>query len=409
MPAPHECQCALARRASARARIAGATSRARTAPGSPPGYSLCARCAGRPDPDGSLGGAQNRQPRRAAARNPPRPRGRINVAAIANGHLFGAAQADARRRGDGRGQCAANQACRWSCRDHRRRRPEDWLRHPGRKRSSAKVYAVGDIRPRRRQAAFGVWRSGAARSQRQTGVADPATSVRAGVGGAVARGRTARRKPRSWTGCGSSSLSNRGLIADIMRPQPVFAQGKQRGYRVYPGRNRQAFTRLGLRPGDLVTAINGTPLDDPARGQEIFQTLGSSSEAHVTVMRNGQQQDLTLNIAQVAQEAEADGRRAGSGTPTPMHRRHAAAGGPTRDIAVATVRGLGEISVNSCSFCWPLCATGRCAALASLATQQLGQRITPELQGRGYHADRRGRQRRPPARTSSSTRACARR
>jgi general secretion pathway protein C len=95
-----------------------------------------------------------------------------------------------------------------------------------------------------------------------------------------------------------------GLMADIMRPQPVFAQGKQKGYRVYPGRNRQAFTRLGLRPGDLVMAINGTPLDDPARGQEIFRTLGSSSEAHITVMRSGQQQDLTLNIAQVAQEAE---------------------------------------------------------------------------------------------------------
>jgi general secretion pathway protein C len=95
-----------------------------------------------------------------------------------------------------------------------------------------------------------------------------------------------------------------GLMADIMRPQPVFAQGKQKGYRVYPGRNRQAFTRLGLRPGDLVMAINGTPLDDPARGQDIFRTLGSSSEAHITVMRAGQQQDLTLNIAQVAQEAE---------------------------------------------------------------------------------------------------------
>jgi general secretion pathway protein C len=95
-----------------------------------------------------------------------------------------------------------------------------------------------------------------------------------------------------------------GLMADIMRPQPVFAQGKQKGYRVYPGRNRQAFARLGLRPGDLVMSINGTPLDDPARGQDIFRTLSSASEAHITVMRAGQQQDLILNIAQVAQEAE---------------------------------------------------------------------------------------------------------
>jgi general secretion pathway protein C len=95
------------------------------------------------------------------------------------------------------------------------------------------------------------------------------------------------------------------LLADVMRPQPVFANGKQTGYRVYPGRNRAAFGRLGLRAGDLVTAINGTPLDDPEHGQEIFRTLGSSPEAHVTVTRNGQQQDLTLNLAQVTQEAES--------------------------------------------------------------------------------------------------------
>ena len=108
-----------------------------------------------------------------------------------------------------------------------------------------------------------------------------------------------------------------GLVADIMRPQPVFSQGKQRGYRVYPGRNRQAFTRLGLRPGDLVTAINGTPLDDPARGQEVFRTIGASNEAHITVMRNGQQQDLTLNMAQVAQEAEALAGSQGQGEQAP--------------------------------------------------------------------------------------------
>jgi general secretion pathway protein C len=111
--------------------------------------------------------------------------------------------------------------------------------------------------------------------------------------------------------------SEPSVITDIMRPQPVFAQGKQRGYRVYPGRNRQAFTRLGLRPGDLVTAINGTPLDDPARGQEIFSTLGSSSEAHVTVMRNGKQQDLTLNMAQIAQDAEQLIGGGGDGAPPP--------------------------------------------------------------------------------------------
>ncbi|HEY0766580.1 MAG TPA: type II secretion system protein GspC [Steroidobacteraceae bacterium] len=96
-----------------------------------------------------------------------------------------------------------------------------------------------------------------------------------------------------------------GLLADVLRPQPVMEHNRMNGFRVYPGRNRAAFMRLGLRPGDQVTAINGTPLDDRDRGEQILRTLGSSSEARVTLIRQGQQQDLTLNIAQVAQEADS--------------------------------------------------------------------------------------------------------
>jgi general secretion pathway protein C len=95
-----------------------------------------------------------------------------------------------------------------------------------------------------------------------------------------------------------------GLLSDVLRPQPVMAEGKLQGYRVYPGRNAKAFAALGLRNGDLVLAINGTALDDPQRGNEIFSSLGNSDQAHVTVMRNGQQQDITLNMAQIASQAE---------------------------------------------------------------------------------------------------------
>jgi general secretion pathway protein C len=101
--------------------------------------------------------------------------------------------------------------------------------------------------------------------------------------------------------------SDPGLIGQLMRPQAVFAGGKMRGFRVYPGSNRQAFARMGLRPGDLVTAVNGTPLDDKDRAQEIFNTLSSSTEARVSVTRNGRQQELVLNLAQVAAEAEQAG------------------------------------------------------------------------------------------------------
>jgi general secretion pathway protein C len=94
--------------------------------------------------------------------------------------------------------------------------------------------------------------------------------------------------------------NNPTAFAEVVRPQPVFANGVQRGYRVYPGRNRQQFAKLGLQPGDLVLAINGTPLDDPQRGMEIFNTMGTSDRVSVTIERNGQSQELTLNTAQIS-------------------------------------------------------------------------------------------------------------
>jgi general secretion pathway protein C len=84
------------------------------------------------------------------------------------------------------------------------------------------------------------------------------------------------------------------------------AAGKLRGFRAYPGRNRAIFSKLGLKPGDLVTAINGTPLDDPQRSQDVFNTIQTSDHVTVTIERGGQKQDITLNIAQVAAQATKD-------------------------------------------------------------------------------------------------------
>jgi general secretion pathway protein C len=97
---------------------------------------------------------------------------------------------------------------------------------------------------------------------------------------------------------------NPSALSNVIRTQQVIAGGKQRGFRVYPGVNPSAFSRLGLRPGDLITAINDTPLDDPSRGEEVMRTLGSAPEVRVTVVRNGRQSDLVLDMAQVANEAQ---------------------------------------------------------------------------------------------------------
>jgi len=94
--------------------------------------------------------------------------------------------------------------------------------------------------------------------------------------------------------------TNPNVLSQLLRAQPVFANGTQKGYRVYPSSDRLQFARLGLQPGDLVTAINGTPLDDPNRSNDVLNTLNSSNSATVNIERNGVTQQLTLDMTQLS-------------------------------------------------------------------------------------------------------------
>ncbi|HET7757730.1 MAG TPA: type II secretion system protein GspC [Steroidobacteraceae bacterium] len=220
-----------------------------------------------------------------------------DVAAITNAHLFGAAPAPKESDANAprtsmpltlTGIIAAND-------------PQNGLAILGPNAQTAKVYAVGDTVPGgvRLHAVYVdrvvIDRAGQLESlmlPKEVHAAPPPPATALPTASPVVE-----RMRRALT-------EQPGLIADLLRPQAVMEGDKVKGFRVYPGRNRFAFYRLGLRPGDEVVAINGTPLDDRDRGQEILNTLGGSSEAHITVIRAGRSQELTLNLAQVAQEAE---------------------------------------------------------------------------------------------------------
>jgi general secretion pathway protein C len=88
-------------------------------------------------------------------------------------------------------------------------------------------------------------------------------------------------------------------LSDVIRPTPYLVNGEQAGYRVYPGRNRQQFSALGLRPGDLIKDIDGQSLTDPTQAMQIFQSLGTAEQVTVTVERNGQPQTIILKTSQL--------------------------------------------------------------------------------------------------------------
>ncbi len=109
---------------------------------------------------------------------------------------------------------------------------------------------------------------------------------------------------RRATSANSSSIQsvlsqNLTKLSDVIRPTPYFVNGQQSGYRVYPGRNRQQFASLGLRPGDLIKDIDGQSLTDPTQAMQIFQALGTSDQVTVTVERNGQPETIILRTSQL--------------------------------------------------------------------------------------------------------------
>ncbi len=219
----------------------------------------------------------------------------IDVQAIASAHLFGMPQAEQAAPEDAQPtQMNLVLSAVFAAND-----PTKGLAVIGESPQSAKVYAVGStVRPGTRLHSVYLDRVILDRNGQLETLSLPRPST---AGLAITRSAAA---PRPGGGQFADNLrriaeTNPTAFAEIVRPQPVFANGVQRGYRVYPGRNRQQFAKLGLQPGDLVLSINGTPLDDPQRGMEIFNTIGTSDRVNVTVERNGQSQELTLNTAQI--------------------------------------------------------------------------------------------------------------
>ena len=97
---------------------------------------------------------------------------------------------------------------------------------------------------------------------------------------------------------------NVSKLSEIIRPTPYFVGGQQQGYRVYPGRDRQKFADLGLRPGDLIKEIDGQALTDPQQAMNIFRSLGSANQVSVTVERNGQPETIVLRTDQLEMNKE---------------------------------------------------------------------------------------------------------
>ncbi|RLK48344.1 type II secretion system protein C (GspC) [Alkalispirillum mobile] len=83
---------------------------------------------------------------------------------------------------------------------------------------------------------------------------------------------------------------------EMVNVRPVMEQGQLQGYRLQPREHQALFREAGLRDDDVVTAVNGVPLDNPARMGELLEGLGTTSRLDLDVRRDGRTETIVVEF-----------------------------------------------------------------------------------------------------------------
>ncbi len=75
---------------------------------------------------------------------------------------------------------------------------------------------------------------------------------------------------------------------------PVFQRGKFHGFRI--AALAPEYGRTGLAVGDVVTRVNGMPIERPEQAIEVFRSLEVASELHIDYERDGAPRELRVAI-----------------------------------------------------------------------------------------------------------------
>ena len=91
-------------------------------------------------------------------------------------------------------------------------------------------------------------------------------------------------------------MSDPNSVMGLVNVRPYSKDGQLIGYRIRPGRDRSLLRRFGLRSGDIVTSVNGVPMNNPVKALEVLRDLSSATQLTVDIQRNGTPQSFTFQI-----------------------------------------------------------------------------------------------------------------
>jgi type II secretory pathway component PulC len=121
----------------------------------------------------------------------------------------------------------------------------------------------------------------------------PASSAGAPVRGLEPEARTLKRSA-------VHEAVTRGLGAFLQHielyGQPVRVDGKFHGFRIAALHDATFWSGVDLKPGDVVTAVNGLPIERPEDGKNALESLEGARELRVSYERDGKPMELVYPI-----------------------------------------------------------------------------------------------------------------
>jgi general secretion pathway protein C len=115
----------------------------------------------------------------------------------------------------------------------------------------------------------------------------PAAQPGTGTGGASLPAETRRQ----W-------LEDPTALFDAVQVQPVMEGGSIHGFAISPRRDARMFREIGLRPGDVVTSVNGIAVAGMSDPTAIRDQLAGASEIRLDIERNGRPDTVVIPIGQ---------------------------------------------------------------------------------------------------------------
>lgn len=89
-----------------------------------------------------------------------------------------------------------------------------------------------------------------------------------------------------------------GTFLEHVEVEPSLAEGRFRGWTIVDLRPAAFWQAVDLRPGDVVTSVNGLPIERDTQAFDAFQSLRTADELRVAYFRDGTAHTLAYRIVQ---------------------------------------------------------------------------------------------------------------